>query len=248
LATCDSEGSRATRADFDAWAKVANRLWVWDYTTDFGNYLLPFPNQRMIGPNIRYFVAHNVKGIFEEDTVETVDSEFAALGGYVMAKCLWNPNYDATRAIDEFLDAYYGRAAGPIRDYIDLLHADERKTNIHANGGALIDTPCLKNELLLKGNALWEDAERRVASEPDVLERVRLSRMSPDYVIVERARFQAQHRMPADAAIMSLAKARFQPFAKTLRRSKLSALAEGRPLDKDAYLRDLAKDLGLSVP
>jgi hypothetical protein len=246
LATCDSEGTRATRADFDGWSKVAKRLWVWDYTTDFLQYLLPFPNQRTIGPNIRYFVAHNVKGIFEEDTVETVDSEFAALGGYVTAKCLWNPNYDADRAIDEFLDGYYGRAAGPIRAYMGLLHAHVRKTNIHANGGALIDSAFLTNEMLAKGNALWEDAESRVAGEPDALRRVKLSRLSPDYVIIERARFQVQRRMPPDAAIMSLAKVRFRPFVETMRLSKLSALAEGQPFDKEVYLRDLAKDLGLN--
>ena len=35
------------------------------------NYLLPFPNQRVRGPNIRFFVAHNVKGIFEQDTYDT---------------------------------------------------------------------------------------------------------------------------------------------------------------------------------
>ena len=80
LATCDSGANRGFRADIEAWAKVAPRLWVWDYTTDFANYLLPFPNQRVLGPNIRFFVAHNVKGIFEEDTDDTADSELWAAG------------------------------------------------------------------------------------------------------------------------------------------------------------------------
>ena len=65
---------------------------------------------------------HNVKGIFEQDTYNTPHSELAALGGYLTAKFLWNPNYDAEQAIDEFLEGYYGKAAGPIRAYLDLLH------------------------------------------------------------------------------------------------------------------------------
>ena len=65
LATCDSRENRAFRDDLRAWSKVAQRLWIWDYTTDFAHYLLPFPNQRVRRPNIRFFVANHVKGIFE---------------------------------------------------------------------------------------------------------------------------------------------------------------------------------------
>ena len=71
LATCDGKANKAFRADLEAWAKVAPRLWVWDYATDFRHYLLPFPNQRVRGPNVRFYVAHNVKGIFEQDTYDT---------------------------------------------------------------------------------------------------------------------------------------------------------------------------------
>ncbi len=35
LATCDSRENRAFRTDLQAWSKVSQRLWVWDYTTDF---------------------------------------------------------------------------------------------------------------------------------------------------------------------------------------------------------------------
>ena len=47
------------------------------------------------------------------------------------AKFLWNPNYDANRAMSEFLEGYYGKAAAPIRAYIDLLHDRVEQKNIH---------------------------------------------------------------------------------------------------------------------
>ena len=71
-------------------------LWVWDYTTDFAHYLLPFPNQRVLGPNIRFYRgAQRQRHLRGGHANDTSDSELAALGGYIMAKCLWNPNYDA---------------------------------------------------------------------------------------------------------------------------------------------------------
>lgn len=243
LATCDSQPNRAFRADVEAWAQVAPRLWVWDYVTDFRHYLLPFPNQRVRGPNVRFFVAHNVKGIFEQDTYNTPDSELWALGGYITAKCLWNPNYDPNRAMSEFLEGYYGKAAGPIRAYVDLLHERVERENIHVNIWAEPASPHLTDELLLQSDALWQQAENLVAGEPEVLDRVKRSRMSVDYAILERARLQQQRKLPANEQLAALATARFQPFFEVLDRSHLTRLTEWTPVDKKEYRRKLTVDL-----
>jgi hypothetical protein len=246
LATCNSPQSTLFRTDIEAWARVAPRLWVWDYTTDFANYLLPFPNQRVLGPNVRFFVAHNVKGIFEEDSYDSADSEFAELGGYLMAKALWNPDYDLDRATNEFLVEYYVEAAGPIQQYIDMLHKRVERENIHVNIWAGSDGLHMTDELLVKANALWQQAEDLAATSPEVLQRVKRSRMSVDYAILERARLQAQKKMPASASLHSLAAKRLEPFCNVLNRSALTHLSETAPLDKEAYRRSLAKDLGLA--
>ena len=245
LAACNSEQNRTFCADVEAWAEVAPRLWVWDYTTDFAHYLLPFPNRRVLGPNIRFFVAHNVKGIFEEDTPDTTNSELWALGGYVMAKCLWNPNYDSNVAIGDFLEGYYGKAAGPIRAYLDLLHERTERENIHVTIYVGVGSPHLTGELLVKADELWRQAEGLVAAEPDILQRVKLSRMSVDYAVLERARLQAQHKLPKNDGLVLLAAARFKPFFEVFQASNLTRLREGTPLDKGAYRRDLARDLRL---
>ena len=159
VATCDSEANKAFCADVEGWSKIAPRLWVWDYVTDFANYLLPFPNHQSLGPNIRYYAEHNVKGIFEEDACDTVQDEMAPLDGYVMAKCLWNPRYDASRATAEFLEAYYGEAAAPIRSYLDLLHNRVHRENIHVGCYAPVTHPHLTDELLVQADQLWQQAE-----------------------------------------------------------------------------------------
>ena len=186
LATCDSPENRAFCRDLEAWSKVSRRLWIWDYTTDFAHYLMPFPNQRVRRPNVRFFIAHHVTGIFEEDTPDTPHSELADLGDYLSAKFLWDPDYDQDRAMNEFLEGYYGKAAQPIRRYIDLLHDRVERENIHVHIYDPPTKPYLDYGFLRQSNALWEEAEKDAGAEADILRRVRISRMSVDYAIVER--------------------------------------------------------------
>ncbi|MBN1394832.1 MAG: DUF4838 domain-containing protein [Pirellulales bacterium] len=245
LETCDSEQSRGFRADLEAWAKIAPRLWMWSYATDFHHYLLPFPNQRVRGPNIRYFVAHNVKGIMQQDTYNTACGELSALGGYISAKCLWNPDYDPEKATDEFLAGYYGKAAEPIREYLDLLHDHVARHNIHVNIWAKCDSPHLPDELLKRADVLWQRAEELVASDPETLHRVQLSRMSVDYAILERGRAEARRNSSVQEGLLPLAVERFGPFFENLKNSSLSRLNEGELLDKDEYRREMARALRL---
>ncbi len=243
LATCSSPENKRFVEDLQGWAKVSQRLWVWDYVTDFAHYLLPFPNQRVRNDNIRLFVANNVKGIFEQDTYDTPHSELAALGGYMTAKFLWNPDYDENTAMNEFLEGYYGQAAGPIRKYIDLLHDRAERENIHVHIWAPPSSPHLATELLVQANALWQEAEKLAAGQPEVLRRVQISRMSVDYAIVERARLAAARPESPDQALLALAKERFAPYIDTLRTSGLKNLREGRALNLEEYRSNLAKAL-----
>jgi len=247
LAECDGKANRAFCEDAQAWSKVCDRLWVWDYVTDFRHYLLPFPNQFVRNDNIRFYVQHNVKGIFEQDTYNTPHSELAELGGYMTAKFLWNPDYDEETAMSEFLAAYYGKGAVPVRKYIDLIHDRVRRENIHVNIWAGPESPHLTDELLIQADALWQQAATKTADEPPVQRRVKLSRMSIDYAILERARLQAAKKLPANAALMALAKRRFAPFFETFRGSSLTRIREWNLVDKEDYQKKLAVAIGVAL-
>jgi hypothetical protein len=245
LATCDSRQNKAFRSDVEAWSKIASRLWVWDYATDFWAYLLPFPNQRVRGPNIRFYVDHHVTGIFEQDNGQSVESELAALGGYITAKCLWNPQCDSNQAMNEFLAAYYGKASQPIRTYIDLIHDYVEAKNIHVGIYASVDNRHLTDDLLIQANQLWQQAEEAVADDPALLQRVKISRLSVDYAILERARPLYLARRPENVQYKALIAERFAPFSETFVKSKITRLHELQTLDKQAYLKRLAKDLSI---
>ena len=59
-------------------------------------------------------MSDGVRGIFEEGAYQTPGAEMMELRAYMLARLLWNPNYGAARARDEFLDGYYGPAAPPM--------------------------------------------------------------------------------------------------------------------------------------
>ena len=45
-----AESNRAFADDIRGWSKICNRLYIWDYTTNFAHYIQPHPNLRRIGP------------------------------------------------------------------------------------------------------------------------------------------------------------------------------------------------------
>lgn len=239
LATCDSPANAAFRADAAEWAKVCNRLWVWNYATNFGHYLLPFPNQRVRDDNVRFYVANNVKGIFEQDTYNTIGGELSELGGYMTAKFLWNPNYDENTAINEFLEGFYGPAAAPIRRYIDLMHDYAEKENIHVTLWAPPTSPHLADHLLIEANRLWQSAEEAAADQPETLARVKRSRLSVDYAIIARVMHWATKNPPEKTPLTPLALERRDAYFENLRVSGITRLHEHKPLDFELHRRNV---------
>jgi len=167
--------------DIRGWSKICDRLYVWDYTTDFAHYVQPHPNWNALGPNVRFFAEHHVKGLFEQGAYQSYGSEFSELRAWVLAQLLWNPNQDDQRLIDTFLSGYYGReAAFYIRGYMDLMHQASAGWNLTCFSKT--DTPFFKFRTLALADRLWQQAEQAVASQPDRLMRVQRGRMWLGYV------------------------------------------------------------------
>ncbi len=161
--------------DLRGWAAICNRLYVWDYTTDFAHYLQPHPNWFVLGPNVRFFARNHVKGLFEQGAYQSYGSEFSELRAWVLAQLLWDPSRDDRALINEFLDGYYGPAAPFIREYLALMH--EASAGWKLTCFARTDAPFLRFEPLARAEALWRRAEAAVADRPDLVPRVRLGRI-----------------------------------------------------------------------
>jgi hypothetical protein len=108
----------------DEWARVCNRIYVWDYPAVYSQINSIFPQFHTLLPNKKYFKEHNVKGVFINGT--TVTCWFSELTVYLLAKAIWDP--DMTEAAfdthtDEFLSGYYGAGWRHIRAFIDCTRA-----------------------------------------------------------------------------------------------------------------------------
>lgn len=182
---CDSEDNRRFVEDVVNWGKVGCRLWVWDYVTSFHSYFVPFPNLHVRADNIRFLVRNGVTGIFEQDVYQTPNGELSPLSGYLNAKLLWDPSHDPNEIIQEFLEGVYGPAAKPINQYIAMLRDKVVRENIHMKIWIDADAPFLTPKILSRADRLWNKAEKRVMHDPELLERVQIARLSPDYAYIE---------------------------------------------------------------
>ena len=126
LATCrsdfDYEGSVQFRQDLAGWRSVADRLYAWNYVSEYGDILAPFPNLDVLQSDIKFFVENRVKGVFCEGISGLAGGEFAELRAYLLARFLWDPECNGQQVRQEFLAAYYGEAAPFITSYLDLFH------------------------------------------------------------------------------------------------------------------------------
>ncbi len=186
----DSPANAAFGSDIRGWSEIADRLYVWDYVTDFAHYVQPFPNWFELGPNLRFFQAHHVKGVFEEGAYQSYGSEMAEMRAWVLAQMMWNPRQNDRALIREFLDGYYGPAGKPIWQYLNLLNDASRGYNLTC--GSPTDAPFLHFQTLARAEKLWQKAERAVAGDPDLLARVRLGHLAVRYVWL--ARWDALHK------------------------------------------------------
>ncbi|GMU92163.1 MAG: hypothetical protein AMXMBFR4_12210 [Candidatus Hydrogenedentota bacterium] len=229
---CDSPENREFVEDVKGWSTICNRLWVWNYNTSFSNYFTPFPNLRVRNDNIKFFADHNVTGIFEQDVYTTLNGELSPLSGYLNAKLLWDPDYDEDTAINEFLEAVYGKAAPFIRKYIDLLHNRVEDFNLHMDIWIGPEHPLLNREVLVRADELWDAAEAAVSAEPEVLERVRVARLSVDFAVLKRTQSEGLAMYDIDQVNGSLTlrpefRARAQRFFEVAERNGVTQLREG---------------------
>lgn len=175
--TCDDETRRTPRPagtsggvvktsfieDLRDWAKIADRLYIWDYTTGFAHYPAPHANWAAIGPNMKTFVNNNVKGVFEQPCGAWGGStDLNELRAYLLCKLLWDADCDVERHKREFCEFYYGAAAEHILEYIRVLTQKVNHDNIHTGFNDECDKPYLTDEMLDIYDALFDKAEKAV--------------------------------------------------------------------------------------
>ena len=138
------------------------------------------PNLGVLQSNMNFFIENGVTGLFEQGNGEDLSGEFGELRYYILSKLMWEPKGDVNRWTSEFMQAYYGMAAQPLREFIEALKAHVKDHNVHVSIYDNPDKGHMPAEMIAMADKKFDEAER-LADDGDVLERVRRSRMQIRY-------------------------------------------------------------------
>ncbi len=180
--------------DLREWTKIAPHLYIWDYTTNFSNYLQPFPNLHVLASNLRLFKKYGVEGVFEQGNYAPGEaSAFAPLKVYLLSKLLWDVTADVEGLTSEFLTGYYGAPAAEIMG--QCLDALETMVGEYHMG--IFDPPSapyLNDIVLAQCDALLCKAIASVREEIH-RRRIRRERLSVTYALLARMPLDAPGRL-----------------------------------------------------
>lgn len=189
--TTMEKGDTSFANDLRGWGKLTNNIIIWDYVIRFSNLFAPFPNLRILQPNLKFMRDNNVSAVFEQGNRE-IGGESAELRAYLIDKLLWNPDVNVNEVWNDFLTGYYGKGAKYIKEYIDILH----NNNMEQSGYKLsiFGKPAMEKESFLSDslvtvyNRLFNQAEKAVADSPEFADRIKTARLPVYYAMLEIAK------------------------------------------------------------
>lgn len=205
------------------WARIHNRLSVWDYDTNFHHYLAPLPNIDVMAANIRFWVSKHVEGIMLQGCYQGL-GEADEMKSWVASKLLWDPSRDDKALVQDFIWGHYGAAAPAIAEYEELKNG-LRSTfakEMATPPGAInfpMDAPFLDRDFLDKATAIFDRAKVAAAGDTDLKRRVERAMLPVLYVRCERGREFSGDTYGAAVA----------EFERIARREDIQYLAEGQP-------------------
>ena len=170
--------------DIVEWGKICNRIYIWDYTTNFKFYVPTYANFGALRENMRFYVDNHVRGMFPQGNSQSISGEFGEVRAYLLAKLMWDPYMSEEEYythMDEFLEAYYGDGWQYIRKYIDKTTelAADGCMNIYENPfTAITREEYSENEAYF--DELWAKAEE--LADEDRKENVRRSALQWQYL------------------------------------------------------------------
>ncbi|GAA4438077.1 hypothetical protein GCM10023091_18180 [Ravibacter arvi] len=178
------EHSKPFRERYEAWKKIARRISVWDYFTDFAQYLMPYPNFASVTRNVKWYAEKGAVGLFAQgnNVPKNGGGEFSALRSWVFAQLMWNPNQNGDALIREFVTNVYGDAAPYVQRYIDMMHADVQADSAHFSIWAQpIELNYLRPEMINKADSLFRLALNAASGDSALQERIKLAALPIDY-------------------------------------------------------------------
>ena len=179
--------------DIRGWSAISQKLYVWDYVTDFGNYPAPMANVYALQGNVKFMRDNGATAYFAQGDRQGSHAGFSDLKAWLLAKWMWNPELPMKPLLDDFFAGCYGPAAPYVRDYFEKVHACTRAYTAGSPDRALLCEPPGANKGVPAD--YWDEAGRLmdralavVAGREPYDFNVRFVRFGIDYMRLDAAR------------------------------------------------------------
>ena len=215
-----------------AWSKITSNIYVWHYNANFSHFLLPVPDFDELAADVPMYKSSGVVGLFMQGSFAPGGSD-GPLRAYVLSKLLWDTKADVGKAIEEFYEIYFGKAAAPLRAYFDQVH---RLVRFPPEGEGqhwwCCRAPGFSDDGLAKAKDLFRQA--LAAAETDAIrDRVRRAELSIRYLELRRQQTFAIRDGQYAPVGLEVLRQSFPAFMADVRRLGVSHFGEEADLAKD---------------
>jgi hypothetical protein len=186
----DSVCSKDAYQDLHAWSQITRQLYVWDYNTEFNDYMLLHPSLNYTKTVFAIFKETGVVGNFMQGSYQSPGGALAEMKSYLCARLMWDHRQDPDDLLREYNAAVYGKAAPLIEEWLALIHSPfQQNSGVKMLG--IYDLPSaayLTREVLEKSDELVARAVTMCADDPVALDEVGKIRMWVDYTRIAQIR------------------------------------------------------------
>lgn len=191
-----SENASSFVKNLENWSVTSPHLFLWDYTVQFSNFMSPFPNFESFQDNYKLFKTKKVKGLFIQGYAD-VPGDFSELRQYLLAKLMWNTDINIEATTADFLRGFYGKAAPFVGKYLNLLEANQKKSNTYLDiysGPVEARNSFLTPEAMDQYDQFLEQASQAVENDAVLHSRIQKLRLTLEYVYFEQAKFYGKNQ------------------------------------------------------
>ncbi|WP_010275491.1 DUF4838 domain-containing protein [Paenibacillus senegalensis] len=106
-----------------AWAEKTKNILVYNYYGSFPSSAYERPIAEKVKADMQYYRDLGILGVLPEGTLDSGNEGWGvnALQFWLMNRLFWNPDEDIEELKTQFIEKAYGAAAGPMREYYDLI-------------------------------------------------------------------------------------------------------------------------------
>lgn len=193
-------GHEKTRRQFESWKKQDVPLWVYSFTSKMAFLQLPWPIFRNTIQNIQYYRDMGAIGFFGQGSGQNWGPN--GLQYYMVAKALWNPDFDVEALFDDYCEKGFGPAGEAVKEYYNTYWHAVRTKNVpikrapDARGWSIFESAIdiYTPDVLIKARAALNRAFLLARDQPDITKRLNLLEVSQSYA-EKFIPFAAAHRI-----------------------------------------------------